>query len=649
MVRRILSLAFLFFALQASAEVLVVVIDQDLGTPLEGVQIRMQGSDQAYVTDEQGQVKLPSPPMDKKILLSAQLLGYKALRKILSPGQEKIELDMSLEGTVEGQELVVEGTRPHQTDAQGGLSQVVTNEDIQAQTMGIVEDAMSAIKTLPGVGYAGAFDARPSINGGNPDETVATLDGAYILDPYQWSGTYTIFNPDMVDSIKLSDGIIGAPYGQVMSGLLEVNSKTPTDTDQHLDFGLSTTGLDLFFQQAFGSQAGVLLGGKVTWMEVPLALIGEGNLFVTDPYIRNATAKLYWNPSQNVNWTLDANVDTDGVAIGVDDITLHLFEDETLVSSALKILVNKNLLWNLMLSYNSFDTDVGFSAPLRETDAPAGLTSTDSTTENEYRYQARTSFEWTPTASQVISYGIDEMLENWSESDNGTSYPGARDGDFTAVTTESNLSGKNTLSSGAYIDDSFTLIPGMLTGEGGVRLDHSVVYGGGELLQTYPVINPRLRLTYTFLKNWGIIQSMDVNAGSGLYSQFPADNEYMDTKYGVASLDVGPTRAWFNVAGLDILGTGGETLNLQAYYKQYLDRFYTATDAASGGTVLEYDGTGYAYGADLGLKKQSLFWDLSFSYSFNITELCNPGGAGLRSSSPNSPPLGAYYVPSYEV
>ena len=147
---------------------------------------------------------------------------------------------MVIEGAIEGQELVVEGSKPQKTDAQGGLSQVVTSQNIQAQTMGIVEDAMSAIKTLPGVGYTGSFDARPSIDGGDPSETVATLDGAYVLDPYQWSGTYTIFNPDMVDSIKLSDGIIGAPYGQVMSGLLEVNSKTPTDTDRHLDFGFST-------------------------------------------------------------------------------------------------------------------------------------------------------------------------------------------------------------------------------------------------------------------------------------------------------------------------------------------------------------------------------------------------------------------------
>jgi hypothetical protein len=648
--RSLLCLLLLLAAFGASAEVLVVVTDQELGSPLEGVQIRIQGSDQSFTTDAQGEARLPPPPEQGRVLLTASLLGYKTLKKALDPGQQKIVLEMVLEGEVQGQELVVEAAKPQATDAQGGLSQVVTSQDIQAQTMGIVEDAMSAIKTLPGVGYTGAFDSRPSIDGGDPSETVATLDGAYILDPYQWAGTYTIFNPDMVDSIKLSDGIIGAPYGQVMSGLLEVTSKTPTDTDRHIDFGFSTTGLDLFYQQAFGGQAGILLGGKVTWMEVPLALIDQGNLFSTDPYIRNGTAKLYWNPSPDLNWTLNANLDTDGVASNATgNFVFHLYEQEILVSSALKDLLGKNLLWNLMVSYNSLNTSLGFTAPDRY---DTSLIQDSNQSQNEYRYQVRTSFDWTATKSQVISYGVDEMLENWSETDTGTTYPLASEGNFTPSVADSNLTGKNTLTSGIYIDDNFTLVPDILTGEGGLRVDHSVVYGGGEVLQTYPVLNPRIRLTYTFLEDRGPIKSMDVNGGSGLYSQFPADNRYMDTQFGVISLNLGPTRAWFNVVGLDILGTGGETLNIQGYYKYYLNRFYTATDA-SGGAALKYDGTGNAYGFDLGLKKQSQFWDFSLSYSFNITQLYNPGGEGPDGSelvSTNwASPLGTWYYPSYEV
>lgn len=619
-------------------------MDQDLGIPMEGVHVRVQGEDRTFLTDDKGEVSIPSSAGNERVIIAARLLGYKELKKALEPGQERIVLEMVLEGDIQGEELVVQGTKPQKTDAQGGVSQVVTNQDIQAQTMGIVEDAMSAIKTLPGVGYAGVFDSRPSINGGDPNETVATLDGAYVLSPYQWAGAFTIFNPDMIDSIKLSDGIIGAPYGQVMSGLLEVTSKTPTDSDQHMDFGFSTTGLDLFFQQAFGDKAGLLLGGKVTWMAVPLDLIGEGSLFSVDPYIRNATAKFYWNPTPTLNWTLNANLDSDGVASGTENFIFHLYDQQVLVSSALKDLLSENLLWNLMVSYNSLNTSLGFVAPDRYDSA---LTMSSSTSEDEYRYQLRTSFDWTATKSQVISYGIDEMLENWSESDNGTTYPLGSSGDFTPSIVASNLTGKNTLSSGIFIDDNFTLIPEVLTGEGGLRVDNSFVFGGGEQLQTFPVLNPRFRLTYTFLRDWGSIKSMDINGGTGLYSQFPADNRYMDTQNGVVSLSLGPTRAWFNVLGLDIQGSQGETLNLEVYTKDYLNRFYTATNS-SNATVLKYDGIGYAYGLDLGLKKQTPYWDFSLSYSFSVTELYDPGDTGLGSTNWASP-LGVWYFPSYQA
>ena len=629
----------------ASNDLVVTVVDQDLDTPLEGVRLTLPGVAGVVQTGSDGKATLTIPSGTPSVLMTARLPGYKLKRTIVKAGERSLLVKMILAGEVEGGELVVEGSKPQKTDAQPGVSQVVTSQDIQTQTMGIVEDAMSAVKTLPGVGYTGVFDSRPSINGGDPNETVATLDGAYVLDPYQWAGAYTIFNPDMVDSIKLSDGIIGAPYGQVMSGLLEVASKTPTDTDRHIDFGFSTTGLDLFYQQAFGEDAGLLLGGKVTWMEVPLSLIGEGTLFATDPYIRNGTAKFYWNPSPSVNWTLNANVDTDGVASGAESFVFHLYEEQILVSSALKVLLNQNLLWNLMLSYNSLVTDFGFSGADRYN---SNLTVDSSSNQNDYRYQVRTSFDWTPSQGQMISYGLDEMLENWSESDNGTTYPGDSLGNFSPQITSTKLDGKNTVSSGIYIDDNFTLIPDVLTGEGGLRVDHSFVYGGGELLQTYPVLNPRVRLTYTFLKNLGPIRSMDVNGGTGLYSQFPANNPYMDTQFGVASLAVGPTRAWFNVLGLDILGAQGETLNLQAYTKYYLSRFYTTTDDASGATVLKYDGTGYAYGFNMGLKKLTPFWDFSLSYSFDVTELYNPGGMDLSSTDWTSP-VGTWYFPDYQV
>jgi hypothetical protein len=638
-----IPLALWLISAAAWGQVKIVVLDHDLGTPLEGAQIKTSVG--TVATNADGVAQVVAPPGTGRWLLTVSLPGYQSVRVAVDRTQTHVDVQLALNGVVQGAELVVRSSKPQQTDAQPGVSQVVTSQQIQTQTMGIVEDAMSAVKTLPGVGYAGAFDSRPSIDGGDPNETVATLDGAYVLSPYQWLGAYTIFNPDMIDSIKLSTGIVGVPYGQVMSGLLEVNSKTPTDTDPHADFGFSTTGLDLFYQQALGQNMGVLLGGKVTWMEVPLTLIGQGNLFATDPYIRNGTAQFYWNPTANVKWTLNGNIDTDGVASnGGNDFVFSLADAQVLVSSSLKVLLSPQVLWSSMVSYNSLDTTAGFTGPNRDNSSYTQFENADT---KDYRYQARTSWDWSPFDGQILSWGIDEMWETWSKSDHSQDYPHSNIGDFTPVVINTFVSGKNTVESGVYVNDQFTLVPGTLTGEGGLRVDHSYVFGGGETLQTYPVLDPRLRLVWTFLKNAGLIQSMDLNAGSGLYSQFPADNPSLDTKYGVQSLSVGPSRAWFNVLGFDIGGTGGETLNVQAYSKTYLSRFYDTQDAL-GNIVLKYDGTGYAYGFNVGAKKSTAFWDVSLSYSFDVTQLYNPGGSGLVAIDDNTP-LGVEYYPSYQV
>ena len=639
--RGFLLILFSIVASRAAAQVLVQVTDQDLGTPLEGARVRVAGVDTVFVTDKDGKVEI-NPQAGRRIVIRAESPGYETVKQELAPGQKTLSFSMRLVTSVEGAGVVIEGAKPQASDAQAGISQVVTSEQINEHTMGIIEDAFSAVKNLPGVGYTGAFNAKPSINGGDPNETVATLDGAYILSPYQWQGAYTIFNPDMIDSIKLSNGIIAAPYGQVMSGLLDVSSKTPSDSKTHANFGASTTGLDAFVQQPFGEDAGLIFGGKIMWLEIPLELLGKADLFSTAPYMHNADAKFYWNPSPSLDWTVNAHVDSDGVASNSGDSVFGLTDVQYLFSSRLKILFNDKLLWSVMASYNSFDNELNFNGTDRDN---SGLTNSYDNVTKEYRYQLRSSIDWTASKSQVVSFGVDELYETWSIKDKSDLWKKHDDGSYTEELTDVNLQGKNTIETGLYVEDNISIIPDRLKAEAGLRLDHAFVFGGGETLQTYPVLNPRLLLTYTALKNWGPCQSVDFFAGSGLYSQFPADNQYLDTAYGVKSLDLGPTRAWFNELGFDARGREGEDFLLEGFTKNYYDRFYTATDTA-GDTVLKYDGKGYVYGLDLGAKKSTDPWDFSLSYTFTVARLRNPGGSSLSSSDWESP-LGSWYSPSY--
>ena len=89
----------------------------------------------------------------------------------------------------------------------------------------------------------------------------------------------------------------------MLSGLLEITSKSPLTAQPRLNFGLSTTGLDAYIQYPVSDRLGILAGGKVTWMEVPFALSGVSRDFNQVPYIRDGYTRVEWKPVENLDWT----------------------------------------------------------------------------------------------------------------------------------------------------------------------------------------------------------------------------------------------------------------------------------------------------------------------------------------------------------
>lgn len=634
------SFLFVFLLAPVEAQVTVSVTDQDLGTPLEGVKLFFQGSDQPRVTDKDGKVSW-MPPRRDRVVIRAEMLGYKTKKGEWLLGQTGVQIVMEINSSLEGDGIEVSAAKPQASDSAAGVSEVVDKAKISQATMGIIEDAFSAVKNLPGVGYTGSLSARPSINGGDPNETVATLDGAYILNPYQWQGAFTIFNPTMVDSIKLSSGVIPTPYGQVMSGLLDVSSRTPQDDQPHFDLGISTTGADAYLEKQFGPNQGFMFAAKSLWLEVPLSLVGASNLFTTAPYMFNLDGKVYGQPASTVRWSLTAHYDSDGVAAGGGSSNLSLTDSQELVVTTVKVMVTDDLLWSSLVSFNRYDNDLNSQFPV----SSSNLTNTSLSSEQKTRYQVKETLDWPWGPNQLMTAGIEEVYETWSTVDRSTNWTANGDGTYSVSRTDVETQGMNTVESGLFLNDQIQVIPGIIKAEVGARVDHAFAYGDNETLLTYPVFNPRALVTWTALKNWNSINSFNVYAGSALYSQFPADNQYLSSQYGVKSWDVGPSQAWFNEIGVEALGNEEEKLTLEGYSKYYFHRFYTA-DTTTGETVLKYDGTGYVLGLNVGLSKSTRMWDLSTSYTFAFAKLNNPGGPGL-STPTDADPVGSWYSPSY--
>jgi hypothetical protein len=318
-----LTVIFAALALPLCARAVEIVIeDIDLGLPLEGAVIRSwDGSE--YVCDENGKARIAVPD-DRPVTIQAAYPGYESGRLVIAePGN--FTLGLRLSGIMEGRELVIEASRPGTSETRTGRSIAVTERQIaQTGEIGLIEDVMTTIKLLPGVGYTGMFNALPSIRGGEPGDMSASLDGYYIDNPYHWGGGFSIFDPRMVRSAQLSHGVFSTRYGHTISGLLEVSAKKPSPTETEFEIGANTSAANFNLSLPLG-RGGVLFMGRVTYYDPVVALAKEMakgipeleviNAVRVAPYIRSGAITFDWRFLDNLELQSTAFWGMDGIGV----------------------------------------------------------------------------------------------------------------------------------------------------------------------------------------------------------------------------------------------------------------------------------------------------------------------------------------------
>ena len=225
--RHIILLALIIvlpLAVLHGRDVTILITDADLFIPLEGARIRLWDETE-YFCDEGGMIVI-NVPDEVQVIIRVSYPGYESGMLYIPVTGNSFVLGLHLAGIIEGRELVVEAQRTEIAESQPGRSIAISGETLERSSqIGLIEDVMTAIKLLPGVGYTGMFNALPSIRGGDPGDMTAVLDGFYIDNPYHWGGGFSIFDPHMVASARLSHGVFSARYGHTISGLLDIRSK----------------------------------------------------------------------------------------------------------------------------------------------------------------------------------------------------------------------------------------------------------------------------------------------------------------------------------------------------------------------------------------------------------------------------------------
>jgi hypothetical protein len=633
----------IFLALSAgplfARDVAITVVDSDLNIPLEGALIRSRDGTE-YLCDEEGRA-LVAVPGESHGALHIAYPGYESRRVTVPPGVSELTAKLRLggAGVLENRELVVEASRPEAEESKTGRSTAIAGRELTGTAeIGVVEDVMTSVKLLPGVGYAGFFDAQPSIRGGEPGDLTAVMDGFYVERPYHWGGGYSIFDPKMVENVRLSHGIFSVRYGHTISGLLDISARKPSPTETELDFSIGTNSSSLSISLPILGKGGIMLMGKATYLDgvvwaakelskaVDNEVIDMVNTITVAPYIRSGALSANYRFTSDLEAAGSGYIGTDGIGIlyendyeepGLEsDSSLKFDWTNTLGFFTAALIFNP--LPSMVLKaragagfYRSRyeaeivdDVSVWYSDDFLKNYGPGGvfpllreedmlrdgegrayyrLSNRDSAAfvSTDSNYQGRLDYDWDLGRGFLFAAGFQELYAqyNYREDNHILAEDPPDPASSLPIKTHpvdfsADITKNRTFKSSAYTLLEYSTGDKFFAAELGVRVDHLYFMGKDFSLQTAPTVNPRLNLDFGVLKNRSYIDSLGLSLGTGLFSSANDTLQFLGDDFQAADATIKQNRSWTSVAGVGIEFTGGISFNLEAYYKYVFDRNY---------------------------------------------------------------------------
>jgi hypothetical protein len=700
--KKILGMIFMFSASFIFAgELKISVIDKELDFPLEGTKLTLESNSKIKtVADEDGNAVLNLPDFVSSGKVKASLPGYREITVDFSGTEKILVINMSISDVIEGEELVVNRNAPEKTEEKVGVSTVMTKEQMHTTAnIGIAEDCMSSVRTLPGISFSGAWGSEPSVRGGEPRETACLLDGMYTIFPWHWGGGVSIFNPSIVDSIKLSNGVFPAKYGRASAGIMEATTLTPDYEKWHLNACISTTCADAFVQIPFGKNLGGMIAGThlsyldpIVWTYQKL---GNDDLDMLEraPYIRDAFIKANFTPNPELFISLVGFFGSDGLGIDQteeeDGLKTRAIMDydiyQALGGINVKYLPSDKLMLHGLLSYNWMSEDMdmsikesgtiryndefvnkyssvypsvqkggSYSFPVLESSNQEIITSHLFTGRFESEIELNARNHLCAGIEEVFLFGnSEEKVDGWGDIEiNGNNL-------FRRAKFSTTADGNFILDNAAFLSWNYGADNDLIQSEIGIRGEFITLWNPTECYSVnfVPDICPRASVTVTPWRQIGKIDKVSFSAGSGLFVSIPRETMILTDEMGMSKYGEHPNRAIFAVLGSNLALTDGWNFKLESYYKYYLSRIYaySYTTAISDYQDAKFcagsDGNGHVFGIDTMIEKQAgKKWDGYISYSFTYARMNNP--ANLKSdvhaeSTIYGEPLDEWYYPSY--
>ena len=218
------------------------VADTSTSKPIENVNVTLAGTNMGAATDSQGRFAISNvPPAAYDVSITC--MGYES--KLIT-GVKVSEATQPLVVKLAPMAVEMPGVRIEADRFDPRFRTELSRQDLFTlkarnvyKTAGTLDDISRTVQMQGSVVPGGDYTSFYAVRGGSPDQNIVMMDGVLFPNPYRLrmalGGGLSVFNPHAVSDVNLQVGHFSAEYGDFMSSVLGVESRTGS-TD-HTGFG----------------------------------------------------------------------------------------------------------------------------------------------------------------------------------------------------------------------------------------------------------------------------------------------------------------------------------------------------------------------------------------------------------------------------
>ena len=507
----------------------------------------------------------------------------------------------------------------------------LTRRDIELAP-GAMGDLAKVVGQLPGVVSDTDMFALFHVRGGAADETAFYLDDVELLNPNHLGGTFTMFNPKLVDKVTRYASSPPAPWTDSLAGALDVSyiDGDPEDFDGIIDFNMAMGSAHVSGPLGpKGSPLTFLVSARRSYFEAYFGLLRAVGLF-SDQFVGMAFGEYLGRVTHTTprsrfrftvlhahdNLTLEGETEDDAVVVLENGIDQRA--NTTLISADHRWRLHDRVSWR-NLAYFTHD----FERRLQDADFEV------SREIRTWRPGFRSDLEILVGPSHFVRAGVD--VAYFSLGGDGT-IKDPRTTPTWAALPWANLgapqlsfdSSQAWTEAALYIEDDWQQLFGTpINVRSGLRI--TPAHPTGEVL-----VSPRMAVSVTIPATFTTFK-----ASWGLMHQPLRDPMLFDPSVGAGDLEA--ERALHLTTGIQQLLPFGAILRIEGYHK-VLDRLLVNPDtpaALERGPSYASVGTGTASGLDVFFAMRKGRVGMAATYSLLVTERTNPlNEAGPQTYAP---------------